>query len=360
MSDPNEPYGASYDHEPWLPWSRASRPETTTLHRGMGFGFRGDDLPQHITQAIHESIRTGQPNEEAAHQLLDHLGGAGRYWTTTPGVAEHFAENESPYGSQLHVVLSGDHDGQGEDQDWKEEDPDSDDWDPYLEGEDEVRLHPGTKINVHTVRAKQPGSGQWTTLMSDFPHERTSSRRQADAEQAKQTGGMIALYPRTMDAEQMAVPGGEPPEDLHCTLVYFGDDVSDLHPADLPNALYQLADVTSVISAWVFGHANFNPSDNQAAVYIVNADNDGDPDSDGQGSSTAQNQFNELTYVQEQATSLAAQLVGIPPQHQPFIPHITASYYASADSLQFTGQIQFDKIGLSWQGHTQYFPLAGA
>lgn len=172
--------------------------------------------------------------------------------------------------------------------------------------------------------------------------------------QAKETGGMVALFPRQVDAEQMAIPGGEPPEDLHCTLVFLGDDVSTLNGADLGSAVAKLADITTVITARVFGHANFNPTDNACAVYIVN-------DADApEGAWTDQSEFSELTLVHDQAVSLAGQLVRIPEQYRPWVPHLTASYYASADDLQFTGIIQFDRLGLAWMGEVAYYPFAGA
>ena len=316
------------------------------IHRGIDLS----DLPEDLSSRVHQAIDTGSADPHLHDDLLDHVGDGyddfNGWWTSDPKNAERYAISDVPgWGeNQLRATMTTDWDGSGEDLDYL----------PEEVGEDDVPLR-HSPPRPHTVRVNRPGSS-WVNISHDGVQEaeheqsRTASVHTADAEEAKATGGMIALYPRTMDADQMAVPGGEPPEDLHCTLVYFGSDVSSMNPADLPNALAQLADLTPVIESRVFGHANFN---GEAAVYIVN-------DSGEDAGTTSQDQFNQLTNVQEQAYSLAAQLVGVPPQHQPWIPHITASYYATADSLQFSGTIYFDKIGLAWQGQTQYFYLAGA
>ena len=47
-----------------------------------------------------------------------------------------------------------------------------------------------------------------------------------DAEQPDETGGLIALYPRAGDAQTLAIPGGEPADYLHLSLVYLGDDIA--------------------------------------------------------------------------------------------------------------------------------------
>jgi len=47
--------------------------------------------------------------------------------------------------------------------------------------------------------------------------------RLADVEQARATGGLIALYPRVVDAQTLAIPAGEPQQDLHLSLAVYGD-----------------------------------------------------------------------------------------------------------------------------------------
>ncbi|MDH6281099.1 hypothetical protein [Prescottella agglutinans] len=42
-----------------------------------------------------------------------------------------------------------------------------------------------------------------------------------DAEQTRQTAGMIALLPTAEMQKQLSLPDGEPVEDIHLTLAYF-------------------------------------------------------------------------------------------------------------------------------------------
>lgn len=161
----------------------------------------------------------------------------------------------------------------------------------------------------------------------------------------KSAGGMICLYPRQSDVDQLVVPGGEPPEDIHLTLVFLGDDVGDMPTADLAPALGQLADQFSTINARVFGHGLFNPDGHEerqpCAVYLV-------------GDSI------ELADIQRQAVNLAERLFNPPEQHVPFTAHITAIYGGDPGILAFTGQVIFDRLGLALTGNTTFFPLNGA
>jgi hypothetical protein len=161
----------------------------------------------------------------------------------------------------------------------------------------------------------------------------------ADAGRPTTTGGIIALYPRAVDAQAMAIPGGEPFADLHVTLVYFGDDVGGLADNELPQLLHDLAAAqTHPIEADVFGHAVFNPQFDAAVVYLV-------------GDSP------ELAPFRQQVLESSEQRLPLPAQHEPWIPHITEGYWPSDTVLTYTGPVVFDRIGLSWAGHTTYFVL---
>lgn len=174
----------------------------------------------------------------------------------------------------------------------------------------------------------------------------------ADAEQAKSTGGMIALYPRQDDAMKLAVPGGEPPDELHVTLAYLGEDVSGLDPAPLINGLHSILEPVTVITARVMGHAMFNPDGGDdpeepkepCAVYLV-GDSEQIPD------------------LHDSVMDLIEQYgidYPMPAQHKPYIPHITAGYSLPIAELSYTGPVLFDRVGLAFGGNTQFFPLAGS
>lgn len=165
-------------------------------------------------------------------------------------------------------------------------------------------------------------------------------RKLGDAEQAKETGGMVALYPRTHDLEKLVINGGEPLKDMHMTVVYLGSDVSSQDPTEIISQLDYVSGNYGPIDANVFAHALFNPSgDEPCAVYLVG----GHPDI------TAL--FRELKGFVEGRYPGAAE------QHDPYIPHVTAGYGIPVEKLDYTGPILFDRIGLRWPGHDQDWDL---
>jgi hypothetical protein len=184
----------------------------------------------------------------------------------------------------------------------------------------------------------------WGEVLSD-----TGWLRVADAEQEKSTGGMIALYPRADDAYKLAVPGGEPPEELHVTLAFLGDDVSGIDPTDLLNQLPQVLDNVTVITARIMGHALFNPDGGDdpedpkepCAVYLV-----GDSE--------------QLPELHSDIMDLIRGYPSVPEQHVPWIPHVTGGYSLPIDALSYTGPVLFDRVGLAFAGNTKFFPLMGS
>jgi 2'-5' RNA ligase len=163
----------------------------------------------------------------------------------------------------------------------------------------------------------------------------------ADVDQAKATGGIVALYPSDVDAHALAIPGGAPPEELHLTLVAYGPDVRGLPDAELRQRLRDTVADRGPIKAEVFGHGVFNPNNaarGVSTVYIV-------------GDSP------ELVSLRQQVLSLSQQLIEVPAQHEPWVAHVTAAYRALDTDLTYIGMVEFDRIGLSWAGDTTYWPL---
>lgn len=165
------------------------------------------------------------------------------------------------------------------------------------------------------------------------------SRRSADAEQAKATGGMVALYPRVADAQKLVVPGGEPLEELHCTVIFLGEDVRGQDPTELIDNLHYVAGNYGPIQAKIFGSAIFNSTGpDPCVVYLVGGSPDLTP------------MFRDLKSFVEQRYPTATE------QHDPWTPHITAAYGAGV-GMSYEGPVLFDRIGLRWPGADQDFIL---
>jgi hypothetical protein len=154
------------------------------------------------------------------------------------------------------------------------------------------------------------------------------------------TGGMIALMPRDEDAAALAVAKGDPPEQMHLTLVYLGDDVTEMDTR-LRNAIAAAAANVAVglppVATRVFGHATLNPDGHAdrdpCAVYLV-----GDSDL--------------LGPVRRELAGLAAA-----EQHEPFLAHVTAGYGVDQRKLTFTGPVVFDRLRVALGEEFYDFPL---
>ena len=170
-------------------------------------------------------------------------------------------------------------------------------------------------------------------------------QKSADAEQAKSTGGMVALYPTPESAAKLLIPGGEPIEDLHLTLGYLGEDVRDLYSSVAAQMIVSdAAEWTPVLTARVFAHATFNPDEyagrEPCGVYLV-GDN------------------KRLPNLYAEVQDGLAGSYELPEQHTPWIPHITAGYGLRAADLSYVGSIDFDLLVLKWAGEEYTHQLAG-
>lgn len=158
------------------------------------------------------------------------------------------------------------------------------------------------------------------------------------------TGGMIALVPA--NPEQFAVESlgngtAEPADELHVTLAFLGEDLTQTTPewrqdlqAAVAEVVAETADGANGLDGKVFGRAVFNENseDREAcAVYLIEA----------QG----------LGYLREKL--LAALGNRVPKsEFDTYVPHLTAGYGLDVESLiPNVGQpIQFDRVRVAIAG----------
>jgi hypothetical protein len=166
------------------------------------------------------------------------------------------------------------------------------------------------------------------------------------------SGGMIALMLAPEDAARLAVPGGEPPEELHCTLQYLGPDGSVFTPDErtlLLDELRMLSQDLPPLVSKIFGIAHWNAdSDTPSWVWSV-----GDQPDEG-SLDTAHAMAAEAVWV----TAL-----DVPDQHCPWVAHICAAYtddLSLAPELeQRLGPVTFDRIRVSFGDEDHDIPLTG-
>lgn len=173
----------------------------------------------------------------------------------------------------------------------------------------------------------------------------------AAADGSHTQGCMIALMPTAGDAERLAVPGGEPAEELHLTLHYLGK--TDAHDADARTALIEemrmLVRDLPPLTSKIFGAAHWNTnSDEPSWVWSV-----GDPP-DAVSLEAAHGIAEEAVW----ATAL-----DVPEPHRPWVAHICAAYSDDPAFLpeleQRLGLVTFDRVRVSFGDDDTDIPLTG-
>ncbi|QUE25890.1 RNA ligase [Gordonia phage Sanjuju] len=159
---------------------------------------------------------------------------------------------------------------------------------------------------------------------------------EVEVETAPHTGGMIALLPVAPHA--LAVPGGEPESELHLTLVYLGDDLTETLPEWRTGVQASVAAVVTEfgemhgangVEGAIMGRAAFNEgSDESCAVYLVEADG--------------------LTVLRDKLYAALGDRAPAP-TYDAFIPHITAGYGVDTAALYNSvgTPVQFDRVRIA-------------
>lgn len=162
------------------------------------------------------------------------------------------------------------------------------------------------------------------------------------------TGGFLGLVPD--NPGELAVAGGDPPEQMHLTLLYLGDNVTDWPPEQgdrLRELVAASAPALDAVDARIMGHAVFNPDggddgDRQScAVYLVG---------DAPGLDPIRRWASWVTTTHDDYPTP-------PPQHDPPIFHVTAGYDVKPDQLSYTGPVRFGTLRLALAGDVLDVPL---
>lgn len=205
-----------------------------------------------------------------------------------------------------------------------------------------------------------------TTAVTDRPGTETPA--------PVHTGGMIAMVPA--DPGMLAVEGGAPLEQLHLTLAYLGDDVTDWDPeavAAVHRVARELTDPAAVtddtqpvpadgedyrgpgqrgpLTLTVFSWSQFNPNggpDGQEPCLVYQFSGDGDL-------GTVESLASE---VQIQVRSAIGGVL-FPERHARFAAHVTAGYNLPADALSHTGPVVFDRLRVALADEVTDYPMGG-
>jgi 2'-5' RNA ligase superfamily protein len=170
------------------------------------------------------------------------------------------------------------------------------------------------------------------------------------------SGAMIALVPTVDDLEGLALPGGEPADQLHCTMLFLGeaDMWSPAERAGIVDVCRKIAAVSDVVEAEAFAVSMFNPhSDEPCVVFNLSG--------------------SELADLYD---AVAAEVEPGVDQHQPWTPHLTVGYYtqvvdghflfgegganssaALADLLGRCGPVVFDRLRVAFGDEVTDIPL---
>lgn len=176
------------------------------------------------------------------------------------------------------------------------------------------------------------------------------------------SGGMIALMPTAEDAERLAIPGGEPAEELHLTLFFLGDDGSawtEDQRSELEGILRPLADLyeLSPVHAKAFGAAHWN-GDGDYPCWVWNV-GDAEP-----GEHVPLDGLLKVRACVTEALESTHERPELPAQHSPWSAHVCAAYSDDAALLpeleQRLGPVTFDRIRLSFGDEDRDIPLTGS
>lgn len=211
----------------------------------------------------------------------------------------------------------------------------------------EVEVNEGWDL----LRGKLPLDAVVVVRKQAHPHPPVLT---AAADGSHTQGCMIALMPTAEGATRLAVPGGEPAEELHLTLFFLGDDAAaygeDVRAAIVDEVTAYAAHLPPV-TAKAFGAAHWN---GDSWVWSV-----GDlPSGEGR-----EELLEEYRQTAANALLMADAFPLVPEQYHPWAAHICAAYSDDPSFLpeleQRLGPVTFDRLRVSFGDEDHDVPLTG-
>jgi hypothetical protein len=175
------------------------------------------------------------------------------------------------------------------------------------------------------------------------------------------TGAMVALIPTDADAARLAVDGGEPVDQLHCTLLYLGEAaaIPDEARAAIIDAVRAYVDGWPPVEADGFAVSLFNPGD---AVQ-----------SDGKQRDTCVVlglSGDDVDIVHDMVAEAVGEVEADPggftmaEQHAPWVAHVTLTYTSDPGQIltlvDRVGPVTFDRVRVVFAGDATDIPLDGS
>ncbi|MEU5497966.1 phage minor head protein [Streptomyces griseofuscus] len=173
------------------------------------------------------------------------------------------------------------------------------------------------------------------------------------------TGAMIALVPSDADLARLAVDGGEPAEELHCTLYFLGK--ADAFPAHQQASLIDLLRQElqdrglGPVPGRIFGVNRWNGNGDEPCWVWAVSDDTGD---DRPEASPYLHEVRNVAGYAIRQSELDDEQV--PAQHSPWVAHVTAAYGDGdllAELEDRLGAVTFDRVRVAFAGEYTDIPL---
>jgi 2'-5' RNA ligase len=216
------------------------------------------------------------------------------------------------------------------------------------QGDESANTKPGKQV---PTTAKSSQDEEEDAKQQKQPLKRAVSDRPAMLQQ--HTGMMVAFMLDPTIAQQIALPDGEKPEDLHCTLVFMGDMYDPTRPGKLnpvttldvlKTALSAFAGGTTPVTGRIGGIGRFvNPNDDTSPIVAsINAPG-------------LQEWRRRLVSVLDAAGYYVA-------DDYDFVPHVTLEYVPDdapmpIDDIPANIYLTFDTLCLAIGDDRYYFPI---